>query len=149
MNWFDWSKGKNEFRSKPGSVINQRIGITYFLDSNMECFFIHVSRKFWNPNYEKIDIFSFALHRPSNEDIHKMTGFVSRRSRPAGPSRRQRLDFIRWPCVELHREERQRKSMIHVVWTWCVLTNGQPYKEEKRYWDNAMPRGSLVPDLRR
>ena len=58
---------------KDESVWKSKIGITYFLNLNMDVFF-NTSENYWNPNYEKIDI--VLDPPPIDEDIHKIRGFV-------------------------------------------------------------------------
>ena len=36
-----------------------------------------------------------------------------------------------WSCTRLPRVERQKKAMLHVVWTWCRLTDIQHYEKSE------------------
>ena len=104
-----------------------------FTESNMEHLFlnnpneIHVRENYWNPNLEKIDTFWLTISILQMKYIHK--------ARISSPSRKQPLDFTHsglWPSVWLSSVERHRKSILHVVWIWCSLTDRQLYIEVRQ-----------------
>ena len=69
----------------------------------------------------KIYIFvGFAPHYPSDEDVHKIKGFVPRRGDQREMSRRQLLDFTTLWVLTLRQTTQSgeaEKAILHIVWT--------------------------------
>ena len=72
--------------------------MAYFLNSNMEFFLmIYVSRKLLKSKLK--ENWFFLPSPPSDEDIHKMTGFVHRRHKPVRDRDRGREQHVSWWAV--------------------------------------------------
>ena len=103
MIWLFWQI-KATCQLSKATFLKIRINIqqwNLFSFNNLEI--MRVIKIYWNPNSEKIDIFSF-----SDEDIHEMIGFVPCSSRIWETEEEQHVS--RW--AGCHRYKKWRKSTI-------------------------------------